>query len=213
MVITWYGQNCFKIQSGDTVIITDPYSKETGLPAPRFRADIVIKSHCHSHLQSESIPDNPFVVDGPGEYEIKGVRIRGVETHHDSVSGKERGLNTAYIIEIEGMILCHLGDFGEEKIRGETLEAIGTIDMLFVPIGGRLVINSKEASKIIQEIEPRIVIPMGYKIPGLKISADPIEPFLKEMGIRSSHEEERLTIKKKDIPQTEETRVIILKVA
>lgn len=212
MVISWYGGACFKIQSGDLTIVTDPFSKETGLTPPRFRADIVTLSHAHSHVQSESIPENPIVIDGPGEYEARGIMIYGAETFHDNSGGTFFGLNAAYIIEIEDMKLCHLGFLGEEKLRGAALEAIGDVDILFVPVGGGETIGAEAARKIIQEIEPRIVIPMCYKIPGIKGPELGADAFLKEMGIRNKTEDERLTIKKKDLPQMEETKVVVLKV-
>lgn len=211
MVITWYGGACFKIQSGDLIIVTDPFSKETGLIPPRFRADIVTLSHAHSHLQSESIPEHPIIIDGPGEYEVRGVMIRGIEAFHDNSNGALQGYSTVYRIEAEDMKLAHLGFLGEEKLRGETLEAIGDVDILFVPVGGGETIDAEAAQKIVQEIEPRIVIPMCYKISGMKGPQHGVDVFLKEMGVRNKTEEERLTLKKKDLPQTEETNVVVLK--
>ena len=213
MVITWYGQYCFKIQSGDTTIVTDPFSKETGLTPPRFKADILTLSNHGRALQKESIPDGHSIIEGPGEYEVKGVLLYGSETYRDASEGKERGLNTAYRIELEGISLCHLGDLGEEKLRGETIEAIGNIDILLLPIGGHGAIDGKQAKKIIDQIEPRLVIPMGYAISGLKTKADVLDVFLKEMGIKNPTHEERLTIKKKELPETEDTKVVILKAA
>lgn len=212
MIITWYGAACFKIQSGDLTIITDPFSKENaGLTPPRFRADIVTLSHHHSHLQSASIPEQPVIIDGPGEYEIKGAMFYGLQTYHDAAGGAERGFNTAYGIDIEQMRLVHLGFFGEEKLRGETLEELGTVDILFVPVGGADTIDGETAKKIVQEIEPRIVIPMGYDAPGTKESKQGIDAFLKEMGARHISAEDHLTIKKKNLPQAEETKVVVLK--
>lgn len=211
MVITWYGNACFKVQSGPLTIVTDPFSKEPGLTPPRFKADIVTISHTHSHLQGESIPENPVIIEGPGEYEAKGVMVRGVETYHDSIEGKEYGLNTAYIFELEEMKLVHLGDVGEEKLRGEAVEAFGTVDILFIPVGGGKTIDGKTAKKIVDQIEPRIVIPMNFKISGVTDRLDVVDGFLKEMGIKQKEAADRLTIKKKDLPQSEETRIVVLK--
>lgn len=213
MVITWYGAACFKIQSGDRTIVIDPFSKEVGRTPPRFKADIVTLSHAHAHIQSESIPENPVIIDGPGEYEVGGVMIYGTETHHDAAGGKELGLNTAYLFEIEDIKVCHLGFFGEEKLRGETIEALGEVDILFVPVGGDTTIGAVSAKKIVQEIEPRIVIPMCYATAGFKTMEATVDAFLKEMGIKEKNEEDRLTIKKKDLPQAEETKVVLLRVA
>ena len=211
MVITWYGQSCFKLQAGDLVGVIDPYVKEIGLTPPRFKADFVLVTHGHSdHNNVDSLPENPFLVSGPGEYEIKGVQIRGIETYHDKQNGKERGLNTIYIIEMEGIKLCHLGDFGQGKPRDETVEQIGDVDILMIPIGGKFTIDAEEAAEVISQIDPRIVIPMHYKISGLKVALDTVDIFLKEMGMKNAEAEEKLVIKKKDLPE-EGLRIVVLK--
>ncbi len=213
MIITWHGGSCVKIQSGNTIIVTDPYSKEAGLTPPRFSAHIITKSHEHSHIQTNSLGGSPFIIDGPGEYEIGGVHINGIETRHDNSDGKERGLNTAFVYEIEDMRIAHMGDIGEEKLRGETIEALETIDILFVPVGGKHTIDGTAAKKITDQIEPRIVIPIHYKIPGAHETLDAVDVFLKEIGAGKTEKMDKLVIKKKDLPQTEETRVIVLSVA
>lgn len=211
MVITWYGQSCFKLQSGELVGVIDPFGKEIGLTPPRFRADFVLITHPHSdHANKDTIPESPFVIEGPGEYEIKGVAVRGLQTYHDNAEGKERGLNTIYMIEMEGMKICHLGDFGEKEMRDDILEKIGDVDILLIPVGGYSTISGEDAARIANKIEPRIVIPMHYKIPGLKAPLESAEKFLKEMGARSAEAEEKLVIKAKDLPQ-EEMRVVVLR--
>ncbi|OHA02172.1 MAG: hypothetical protein A3H71_00685 [Candidatus Sungbacteria bacterium RIFCSPLOWO2_02_FULL_48_13b] len=212
MVITWYGQSCFKIQSGDLVLTIDPYGKEIGLTPPRFKTDMVLMTHEHmDHNNVSSIPGEPFVVRGPGDYEIKEVAITGIPTFHDKSQGKERGRNTVYVIEMEEMRLVHLGDFGESEIRPETLEAIGEVDILFIPVGGTYTIDAETAAEVVAAIEPKIVIPMHYAIPGLKVKLDGASDFLKEMGVKTQSAEERLTIKKKDLSESESTRVVVLK--
>ena len=214
MVITWYGQSCFKIQSGDLVLAIDPFDKDIGLTPPRFKADIVAVTHEHrDHNNVESIPEGSFVIRGPGEYESKEVAITGIPTFHDTKEGRERGRNTIYLIGMEDMRLAHLGDFGEEKIRPETLDALGEVDILFVPVGGTYTIDAETAAEVVSAIEPRLVIPMHYAIPGLKVKLDGVETFLKEMGAKNTSAEERLTLKKKDLPETESMRVVVLKTA
>jgi len=214
MVITWYGQSCFKIQSGDLVVVTDPFSKDVGLTPPRFKADVIAVTHeHHDHNNTDSIPEGAFIVRGPGEYEIKGIAITGIPTFHDASQGKERGRNTVYAIEMEEMRLVHLGDFGEEKIRPETLEALGEVDILFLPVGGTYTIDAETAAEVVSAIEPKIVIPMHYAIPGLKVKLDGVEAFLKEMGAAKTAAEDRLTLKKKDLLEDESARVIVLKTA
>lgn len=212
MVIQWYGQSCFKITSGDLVIAIDPFSKEIGLTPPRFKTDILLKTHDHrDHSNIESIPDGAFIIESAGEYEIKGVPIVGIESFHDENNGKDRGKNTIYKFEVEEMKLAHLGDFGEKEIRSDTLDELGDIDILFIPVGGNYTIDAEGAEKIIRQIEPRIVIPMHYKIPSLSVKLAPVEEFMKEMGIKKYETEEKLVIKKKDLPEAEKTKVVVLK--
>jgi len=211
MVITWLGQSCFKLQSGDLVIVVDPFSKDIGLTPPRFRSDLVLITHNHEdHSNAATLTGDPFVISGPGEYEVKDVYVHGIETFHDEVQGKERGMNTAYKIETEGIRLAHLGDFGEKEIRSETVDALGDIDILMVPVGGKFTIDAETAAKVVKQIEPRYVIPMHYKIPGLKVPLEGVETFLKELGSKSVPEE-KLTLKKRDIAEEGKTEVKLLR--
>jgi L-ascorbate metabolism protein UlaG (beta-lactamase superfamily) len=212
MVITWYGQSCFKIQSGETVIFADPFNKEIGLTPPRGQANIVTVSHRHlDHNNVDSLSGEPLIIEGPGEYEIRGVNIKGIFSYHDNEDGKKRGTNTIYVIEIEGIKLCHLGDLGQKKLTDEQLEEIDEVDILMIPIGGKYTVDAEEAAEIINQIEPRVVIPMHYKISGLKADLGGVEPFLKEMGAAKKSPVDKLTIKKKELP-AEETEVVVMKV-
>lgn len=212
MVITWLGQACFKIQSGELVIVIDPFSKEIGLTPPRFRSDLVLITHGHyDHSNAESLTGDPLVISGPGEYEAKGTYIKGAETFHDAAQGSIRGLNTAYVIQLEDLCLAHLGDFGEKEIRSETLETLGDVDILMIPVGGTYTIDGEKAAEIVKQIEPRIVIPMHYKIPLLKISLSGAENFLKELGAADKEPQEKLVVKKKDLGEEEKTEVVVLK--
>lgn len=210
MTITWYGQSCFKIDTREAVLAIDPFSKDIGLTPPRFHADIVLVSHNHSdHSNAGAIPGEPFVISGPGEYEIKNIGTRGIPTFHDSRQGKERGLNTAYRMETDGIVLAHLGDFGESAVREETLEALGDVDILLIPVGGNYTIDAETAVKVINQIEPRLVIPMHYALAGLKIKLSGVDDFLKAYGAAGTERLGKLSVKKKDLPETE-TRVVVL---
>lgn len=214
MVITWYGQSCFKIQTGETVLAIDPFNKAIGLTPPRFRADILAITHDHyDHNNKENINGEPFLIDGPGEYEIKGLEILGIESFHDDSEGAQRGKNTIYKINMDEIQVCHLGDLGQKKLTDKQLQALGEIDILIIPVGGKYTIDATEAITVINQIEPRLVIPMHYKIPGLKIDIGGLPEFLKEFGSKETKPEEKLTLKKKDLPQKEETKLIILKPA
>ena len=156
-----------------------------------------------------AIPGEPFIISGPGEYEIKNIGVRGIPTFHDSRQGKERGSNTAYRIEADGVTLAHLGDFGESAAREETVEALGDIDILLIPVGGNYTIDADTAVKVINQIEPRLIIPMHYALPGLKIKLSGVDDFLKSYGAAGAERLEKLSVKKKDLPETE-SRVVVL---
>jgi L-ascorbate metabolism protein UlaG (beta-lactamase superfamily) len=213
MIITWLGQSAFKLQdkiSGDGVtVVTDPYGKETGLKMPSFEADIVTISHDHAdHNNSEALRGNPFIIDCAGEYDTKGILIEGIDSYHDEEEGKLRGGNIIYRIEIDDISIVHLGDLGH-VLSNEQLEKLVGTDILLVPVGGKFTLDAKKAVEVISQIEPRIVIPMHYKIDGLAYEDfDSIEKFIKELGIEPSREE-KLKISKKDLPQ-EEMELVIL---
>lgn len=195
-------------------MVIDPYGKEIGLTPPRFRADIALVTHGHfDHANTESLSGNPFVISGPGEFEVKDISVIGIESFHDDERGKKRGTNTIYKIIMEEIRLVHMGDFGEEKLRDETLEHIGDVDILMIPVGGTYTIDASGAAKIIKQIEPRFVIPMHYKIPGLKVALDGIDTFLKEVGASNLETRDKFSVKQKDIGEKEKTEIIVLDTA
>lgn len=211
MKITWFGHSCFKIVTKNATIITDPFSKDIGLKPPRCEADIVTVSHNHyDHNNTSTLRGSPFVINSPGEYELKGVAILGINSFHDKKMGEERGLNTLFIIEAEGIRICHLGDLGQKELTDEQLEKSGEIDILMIPVGGTYTISSEEVVNIINQIEPKTVIPMHYKIPKLNIKLQEVDVFLKEIGIEKQVIDQ-LIIKKKDLSK-EETKVVVMKV-
>lgn len=199
MVITYYGLSCFKLQSGDTVLVTDPFSKDSGLTPPRFQANIVLATSDDPHHSNiESLSGDPFIITGPGEYEIKGITVDGIHVG-----------SSIYTFEWDDIRFCHLGALSMKAFTEEVKEAIGTPDVLFVPIGGGAGLEAEDAVDVINQIEPHIVIPMHYDIKGLKSPklAGP-EAFLKEFG-SDAKPQEKFTFKLKDIPQ-EETSLIYL---
>lgn len=215
MHIIWHGQSCFEIivsqQKGEQVkIVIDPYSEEIGLKLPKLEPEILLVTHDHNdHNNVKGVFGSPFLIENPGEYERKDIFIQGIPSYHDEKEGKERGKNTIYTIEAEEMRLCHLGDFGEKELNPEQLETIGDIDILMVPVGGQFTVDAKGAAKVISQIEPRIIIPMHYHLPKLKIKIDDLDKFLKEMGRKSATPEPKLLIKKKDL-LVEETKIVVL---
>ena len=218
MVITWLGHSSFKIQtktknSGlnpmEVTIVTDPFDNSIGLKMPKIQADIVTVSHDHAdHNNINAIKGEPFIIDSVGEYEVKSNFIWGVKSFHDTKEGEERGRNVIYVIEAEGMKLAHLGDLGH-VLTEKQLPYVKDVDILFIPIGGVYTIDAKQAVEVISQIEPRIIIPMHYKVTGLKVKLDGIDKFCKEIGV-CERPVDKLKITKKEIPQ-EETKVIIMK--
>jgi L-ascorbate metabolism protein UlaG (beta-lactamase superfamily) len=211
MEIIWHGHSFFEIQSKKIKIAIDPFDEKIGLLPPKIKADILLISHNHyDHNNKKIISGDYFLIEGPGEYEIKGIFIEGVESFHDEKGGKERGKNTIYKIETEGFKICHLGDFGQKELTNGQKEKLENLDILMIPVGGIFTISAKEAIKIVQELEPKIVIPMHYLLPKLKIKLDPPEKFLKLMGIKALKPLEKLKLKKGE-KLSEETKVILLK--
>ncbi len=212
MTITWLGQSCFKIQDKEVTLISDPYEAEVGFKLPRLSADIVTTSHDHyDHNNVSAVSGTtgaPFVISGPGEYEVKGIFVHGISSWHDKSEGKEKGSNTIYRIEVEGISIVHLGDLGH-TLNEEIVGKLEGVDILLIPVGGKWTIGAHEAVEVISALEPRIVIPMHYKIPGLKVDVETVDKFLKEMGASKAEKLPKLKITKKDLPQ-EETKVILL---
>ena len=215
MNISWRGQSCFQITSSQNKnhqvsIVIDPFDKEIGLRVPKLQADLVLVTHNHpDHNNIKAVSGDPFVIDGPGEYDIKEVTINGITGFHDNSQGKERGQITIYTIKTEGIKICHLSDLGQKELSSEQLDKIGDIDILMIPVGGTYTINAEEAIKIMSQIEPKITIPMHYKIPKLSIKLDPVDNFLKAFNIKKIDALPKLSIKKKDI-SSEEAKIVLL---
>lgn len=215
MNIIWHGQSYFEIIvknsiNGDVKIAIDPYGEDLGIKPPKTEAHILLITHQHQdHNNKAVIKGQPFVIENPGEYEIKGVFVRGIPGFHDNQKGKERGSIVIYTIGAEDIKICHLGDLGQKELSSEQLEEISEVDILMIPVGGNYTIDAKDATEIVSQIEPRIVIPMHYKIPGLKLDIDGVEKFLKVMGIEGLEVLPKFKISAKDLPQ-EETEVVVL---
>lgn len=202
MVINWYGEGCFKIQSGNITLATDPFSAKNGegegLTSPRFKSDVVIKT-----TSEYPIPyihqAAPAEVVGPGEYEVRGVEISGWPIFEKrSAGGKEKRIKTIYLVKIEDLNLGLLGAISEMP-PADILEELGHIDLLFIPAGGAPYINQESVAKLIKQINPKIIIASYFKIPGLKSKVGDIKDFLEETGYQAEPQE-KLTIKKKELP-------------
>jgi L-ascorbate metabolism protein UlaG (beta-lactamase superfamily) len=208
MEITWYGHSCFRLKGRGAAVVTDPYGPELGRELPRLSASIVTISHGHpNHSYAKGFRSTPYVVSGPGEYEVDGVFVFGVATYHDTQNGRERGKNTAYMIQFEDLTICHLGDLGHVPAQ-EQVEQLDGIDVLLVPVGGKTALNGAVAAEVVAMLEPAIAIPMHYHIPGLNADLESERRFLSEMGIEAPEKLASLEITTK--PESEETRVVLL---
>ncbi|MGB9637630.1 MAG: MBL fold metallo-hydrolase, partial [Microgenomates group bacterium] len=194
-------------------IVTDPYSSSmVGFKFPKTEADIVTVSHHHlDHSNVAAVDGNAFIIEAAGEYEIRGISIFGYQTFHDSHSGAERGENIIYVIEADGLRVCHLGDLGSE-LSPKTLEELSEIDVLMIPVGGEFTLGPHEAAELVSQIEPKVVLPMHFQAEGLKkenfASLQPVENFLREIGVNNPEKIEKLSLTKDKL--TEEMRVVLL---
>ncbi|EKD62462.1 MAG: Zn-dependent hydrolase of the beta-lactamase fold-like protein, partial [uncultured bacterium] len=175
MEITYLGHASFRIKGKTAVVVTDPFDPVMlGMKFPHVDADIVTVSHNHAdhnmaNLVAAPVGGSKKVITGPGEYEIKGVSVLGFPTFHDDKNGELRGKNTVYVIYLDGYALCHLGDLGH-TLSEETINQIGDVDILFVPVGGFFTLDVEKAIEVVHSIEPKVIIPMHFKVAGL--SAD-----------------------------------------
>jgi len=206
--INWLGHSCFRIKGRQTAIITDPYPPELGYSLGKPTARIVTVSHQHpSHSYVQGIGGEPKLVTGPGEYEISGVLILGIATFHDAEGGGKRGKNTIYLMEVDGVSVCHLGDLGH-VLNGEQVEEIDDVDVLLLPVGGVSTINAPLAAEVVRQLEPKVVVPMHYKTPAISRELQPVEKFLKEMGVEQINSQPKLSLTPSSLPTR--TQVFLL---
>jgi len=208
MEITWLGHSCFLIRGKEKTIITDPYHPDLGYRLGEPEADIVTLSHFHpGHNYIEGVANEPKLIKSPGEYEIGGTFITGVATFHDNRKGDLRGKNTIYIIEMDGITLCHLGDLGH-PLDPHLIEEIGDIDILFLPVGEVSTMPIDTAVEIVRQLEPPIVIPMHYKTEAFTGDLSPVDKFLDKMRIRELEPKPKLSITSSSLPSSTQTIVL-----
>lgn len=213
MEISWLSHSCFRLSGKNVTLITDPFTPQQDRSLGKTNASIVTVSHDHpGHNYVEGVGGNPRVVRSPGEYEISDVLITGVATYHDTKKGKEYGRNTIYIIHLDDIAICHLGDLGH-PLQESQLEQAADADVLLVPIAGQHTLNATQAAEVISQIEPRIVIPMHYPpiSPDAPIeSGSPLTRFCKEMGVEVPEVQNKLVVTRSNLPVTRQ--VVLLSV-
>lgn len=211
MVINFYGEGCFKLQSGELVILTDPFDSKIGLTPPRLKPNIILKTLTLLDVMSSGASTSAdYQITGPGEYNLKNINITGFLLTKESTG---KFLKTLFLIEMENLKLCFLGHLSETP-EPAILEYLEEIDILFVPAGGPPFIEQKSAVKLVKQLQPKIIIPCFFKIPSLKRTATDLKLFLEEFnGPKSKLTEgqEKLMVKKKDLTNINKTEIIILK--
>jgi len=208
MDISWLGHSCFRIKGTNATIITDPYSPDLGYSLGQPTARVLTVSHQHpGHSYVQGIGGEPKVVSGPGEYEISGILIMGMATFHDEEKGSKRGKNTTYLMEVDEVSICHLGDLGH-VLTTEQVEEMENVDVLLLPVGGVSTINAPMAAQVVRQLEPKVVIPMHYKTGALSRELEPVDRFLKETGVKEVSSQTKLSFTKAGLPAN--TQVFLL---
>jgi len=208
MDISWLGHSCFRIRGSRATVVTDPYSPDLGYSLGKPTARIVTVSHQHpGHSYVQGIGGEPRLVVRPGEYEIDGVLIIGVATFHDADRGGKRGKNTVYLMEVDEVSICHLGDLGH-VLTAQQVEEIGNVDVLLLPVGGVSTINASMAAEVVRQLEPKVVVPMHYRTPALSRELEPVEGFLKEVGVKEVEPQSKLSLTRSNLPAS--TQVFLL---
>ena len=205
MEITWFGHSCFLIKGKEQTIITDPCHPDLGYRLGEPEADIATLSHFHpGHNYIEGVADDPKQIRSPGEYEIGGTFVTGVASFHDDKKGELKGKNTIYVIEMDGITLCHLGDLGH-PLDPHLVEELGDVDILFLPVGEMSTIPVDIAVEIVRQLEPPVVIPMHYKTEAFTGNLSLVDKFLDEMRIRELEARPKLSITSSSLPATTQT--------
>lgn len=188
MRIHWFGQSAFQLTTEQgTVILIDPYGKLLGYRMPRVKADIVAITHDHKdHNQIHIAEGNYELVNIPGHFHVNGIEIHGITTFHDNVEGAKKGLNTVFVFTVDGLRICHAGDLGH-ILTQEQLELIGKVDVLMIPVGGRMTLDGAGAAAVMKQLQPAVTIPMHYRTKALGVAGwlyfAGVASFLKVAGL------------------------------
>ena len=209
MEITWYGLSCFRLsERKHATIVTDPYNGKLGLPQLKLKSDVVTISHdAQGHNYATAVTGKTHSLTGPGEYEIGNVFITSIVTDNS----EEVKRNVVFMFDFDGVTVAHLGDMSAVPKQTQ-IEALEQVNILLVPVGGGNSLNAAQASELVSMLEPNIVIPMHYKLPGPKLDLEGVDRFLKEMGVTEPTEETTLKISKGNLPEETETVILVPKI-
>ena len=212
MEITWYGHSCFRLTERNlATVVTDPYDNSSiGYFPLKLKADIVTISHdAPGHNNSDAVKGTSHIISGPGEFEIGGVFITGVQTDGSGAGKKtkDQTRNTLYVFDYDGLTVAHLGDLKQLPPQNE-IEALGAVNVALVPVGGGGGLNAAKAAEVISLLEPNIVIPMHYATSDVKVSLESLNKFIKEMGLSKPETQPSIKVTRSSLP--EETHVVVL---
>lgn len=208
MEIVWLGHSCFRIRGREATVVMDPCPPASGYAIGKPTADIVTISHEHdNHSYLKAVAGSPTILSRPGEYEISGAFLTGVRTYHDTQKGQDRGKNIAFIVEMEDIKICHLGDLGHTPSAEQVEEMVGC-DVLLVPVGGGTTIDGAKAAEVVSILDAKLVVPMHYHTDAHKDGLDTAERFLKEMEVKAVEPQPKLQITRSAIPT--EPQVVLL---
>ena len=209
MEITWYGLSCFRLtERKHATVVTDPYNGNLGLPGLKLKADVVtVSHHAPGHNYADGVSGMQHTLDGPGEYEIGNVFITGIVTKGAAKTYD----NVIYLFDYDGLKIAHLGDLDKVPTQTE-IEALEEVNVLLLPVGGGNSLNAAQASELVSLLEPNIVVPMHYQLPGLNLELEGVDRFLKEMGVTDPTEEDSLKISLGNLPEETETVILTPKI-
>lgn len=210
MRLQWYGHACFLVRSKvGTKVVTDPPEAQVGYALPQDEADVVTCSHQHfDHCAAALVKGNPRVITEPGSYQIKDFQIQGIGTEHDQVHGAERGPNIVFVLEADGVRVCHLGDLGH-RLTPEQEAAIGVVDVVLVPAGGVFTMEPDVAAEVAKSLGPSIIVPMHFKTEALSFELGPVEAFTKHFA--SVHQRDALELSRETLDQvSDRPQVMVL---
>jgi L-ascorbate metabolism protein UlaG (beta-lactamase superfamily) len=210
MEIAWYGQTCFRLKTRGAIAITDPCGKDSGYELPRMTAHVVTVSlDDPDYNNCGPVRGGPKVIDGPGEYEVRGVFITGIATAMKKAKKTENLKNTIYLFDFDdGLTVCHLGNLDHVPSSQSQIQALSDVDVLLIPIGGIKTMNPNQATEVIGLLEPKIVIPMHYRTKKVSRRLKPVSSFLKEMGTPDVDEQDSFEVSKSRLPS--QTQVVVL---
>lgn len=207
MDITWLGHACFRLRAGDLVAVTDPFPASIGLRPDSQPATVVTVSNTHTnHSNWADVAGEPRLFNSPGEYEYASMYVRGVMTPLPPETPQERR-NVAYTIELDNVHICHLGDIAV-PLAPRQIDELSPVDVLLVPVGGGCTLNLDRVFQMMQDLAPKMVIPMHYSIPGVAVPLQGLEIFLRRMGISEVQPQPRLVVTPTSLPA--EMRVVVL---